>query len=115
MLTHDCLKYLLFFLKANLTQYGITQSSSLSNDTVKGKPENAVYPPISNQYSLDNCSSTGLAVSGISATWWLFKFSLDAAYITDILIYYREDCEYYLSISNTNTMKKFVFHYSYYT
>ncbi|CAG2187327.1 PLXNB [Mytilus edulis] len=77
--------------QTNLTPYGITQSSSLSNDTVKGKPENAVYPPISNQYSLDNCSSTGLAVSGISATWWLFKFSLDTAYITDIIIYYRED------------------------
>ncbi|VDI26410.1 Hypothetical predicted protein, partial [Mytilus galloprovincialis] len=74
----------------NLTPFGTAYQSS-SNDAVKGKPENAVNPPISNEYSLDNCTSTKLAISGIDSAWWMFEFSFHRAYITDITIYYREN------------------------
>lgn len=81
----------------NLTQNGFaTQSSPYDpNDLRRGKPENAVNPPISNQYSLDQCSSTKLTGSGGTLkAWWIFTFSFGIAYITDITIYYREKCKY---------------------
>ncbi|XP_071176446.1 uncharacterized protein [Mytilus edulis] len=94
----------------NLTPFGIaTQSSSLSNDSMNGKPENAVNPPISNQYSLDNCSSTRLATRDIMTAWWMFHFSLGTAYIGDITIYYRENYAnrmsgFKLYVTNTSTI-----------
>lgn len=98
----------LCFPKENLTPFGFaTQSSSLTNmtnDTVDGKPDNAIIPPISNQFSLDNCSSTGRALNGTNTAWWMFKYSLGTAYITDITIYYRENCKYFLLIFNTIIM-----------
>lgn len=81
----------------NLTPNG-TATQSSDNDPVKGKAENAINPPISNEYSVDNCSSTKLSGSGIQNAWWMFSFSFDTAYITDVTIYYRENCKYYQSI-----------------
>ncbi|VDI25636.1 Hypothetical predicted protein, partial [Mytilus galloprovincialis] len=104
---------ILCFPKENLTPFGFaTQSSSLTNmtnDTVDGKPDNAINPPISNQFSLDNCSSTGRALNGTNEAWWMFKYSLGTAYITDITIYYRENYAIRMSgfklyVTNTSTI-----------
>ncbi|XP_052080383.1 uncharacterized protein LOC127718405 isoform X2 [Mytilus californianus] len=95
----------------NLTPFGTaSQSSSYdSNDPSKGKPENAVNPPISNKYSLDNCSNTKQSYTGISEAWWMFEFSFNTAYITDITIYYRENYAYRMDgfklyVTNTSTI-----------
>lgn len=78
----------------NLTPNGTATQSTSYDSTDSGKPENAVNPPISNEYSLDNCSSTKFATSGIGKAWWMFEFSFGTAYITDITIYYRKDCKF---------------------
>ncbi|XP_052080748.1 plexin-B2-like isoform X2 [Mytilus californianus] len=74
----------------NLAPNG-TATQSSNNDAIKGKPENAVNPPISNEYSLDKCSHTKEAQSGINEAWWMFEFSFGTAYITEVTIYYREN------------------------
>ncbi|XP_063443277.1 plexin-A1-like [Mytilus trossulus] len=97
-------------MSKNLTPYGTaTQSSSYSIDENKGRPEYAIKPPISNQYSLDQCSSTKLTGSGNLKVWWMFEFSFDTAYITDITIYYRENYAirmdgFKLYVTNTSTI-----------
>lgn len=30
--------------------------------------------------------------------WWMFEFSTGVAYVTDIMIYYRENCKYIVNI-----------------
>ncbi|VDI11983.1 Hypothetical predicted protein [Mytilus galloprovincialis] len=79
----------------NLTPFGTTTQSSAfdSTDETRGKSANAINPPISNKYSLDDCSSTKLAQRGNLKAWWMFQFSFDTAYITDMTIYYREHCK----------------------
>ncbi|XP_063445964.1 uncharacterized protein LOC134725751 [Mytilus trossulus] len=88
----------------NLTPFGnASQSSSYNmNDPSRGKAENAVNPPISNEYSLDKCSSTKLSLYGMRSAWWMFEYSFDTAYITDITIYYRENCKYDQAQYNTS-------------
>ncbi|CAG2199741.1 unnamed protein product [Mytilus edulis] len=54
-----------------------------------GEPENAIYPPITNDFSLDTCFHTSTTDKDERA-WWMFQFSFGFAYITDIIIYYRE-------------------------
>ncbi|XP_071159994.1 plexin A3-like [Mytilus edulis] len=92
----------------NLTPNG-TATQSSDNDAVKGKAENAINPPISNVYSIDDCSSTKLSPKGITEAWWMFIFSFDTAYITDVTIYYRENYAirmdgFELYVTNTSTI-----------
>ncbi|XP_071160326.1 uncharacterized protein [Mytilus edulis] len=95
----------------NLTPFGMASQSSAFdlNDRSKGKPENAVNPPISDQYSLDHCSNTKLSPININEAWWMFTFPSNATYITDITIYYRENYAIRMSgfklyVTNTSTI-----------
>lgn len=36
-----------------------------------------------------------LAKRGVIKAWWMVEFSVDKAYITDVTIYYRENCKYF--------------------
>lgn len=82
------IKFLLFFLTENLTRFGnATQSSTEAN----GHAQNAIKPPISNAWSFDKCTHT---IIGNNPAWWMFTFSFESVYITDIIIYYREGCKY---------------------
>ncbi|CAC5417489.1 MEGF10_11 [Mytilus coruscus] len=91
----------------NLTQFGTTrQSSSFTNGL--GKPEYAIYPPISNSFYLSTCSYTYLTDFTASA-WWMFQFSFGPVYITNITIYYREGFAsrmdgFKLYVTNTSTI-----------
>ncbi|VDI18886.1 Hypothetical predicted protein, partial [Mytilus galloprovincialis] len=68
----------------NLTPFGTaTQSSTYRG----GIPQHAIKPPVSNEFSYDNCSHTGTDRS--APAWWMFQFSFGITYITDITIYYR--------------------------
>lgn len=88
---YDIFTYFGYFA-GNLTQFGTArQSSSFSNGL--GKPEYAIYPPITNNFSLSTCSHAYLTDSTESA-WWMFQFSVGPMYITDITIYFRKDCKY---------------------
>ncbi|XP_063443549.1 multiple epidermal growth factor-like domains protein 10 [Mytilus trossulus] len=88
----------------NLTPFGTaTQISTYSI----GFPQNAIKPPVSNAFSFDTCSHTGI-VSRTPA-WWMFQFSFEFAYITDITIYYRELYAYRMDgfklyVTNTSTI-----------
>ncbi|XP_052080402.1 uncharacterized protein LOC127718421 [Mytilus californianus] len=89
----------------NLTPFGNAMQSSQSG-TGKGIPENAINPPISNEYDLEICSQT--TESGYSTAWWMFEFSLGTAYIENIEIYYRENYAvrmngFKLYVTNTST------------
>ncbi|VDI36886.1 Hypothetical predicted protein [Mytilus galloprovincialis] len=79
---------LLVTAQINLTPFGTATQSSLYEGNA-GDPQNAILPPISNDFSLDTCSHTAIG-SDPSADWWMFQFSFGFAYITDITIYYRE-------------------------
>ncbi|CAG2203352.1 unnamed protein product [Mytilus edulis] len=73
----------------DLGNYGIaTQISTYYQDGQYGQPENAVKQPISNNFSLEDCSHTDIYSE---YAWWMFAFSFGTAYITDIKIYYREN------------------------
>ncbi|VDH96050.1 Hypothetical predicted protein [Mytilus galloprovincialis] len=88
----------------NLTPFGTaTQISTYSG----GIPQNAIKPPVSNAFSFDICTHTGI-VSRTPA-WWMFQFSFGTAYITDITIYYREQYAYRMDgfklyVTNTSTI-----------
>ncbi|XP_076072679.1 uncharacterized protein LOC143044511 isoform X2 [Mytilus galloprovincialis] len=88
----------------NLTPFGTaTQISTYS----RGIPQNAIKPPVSNAFSFDICTHTGI-VSRAPA-WWMFQFSFGIAYITDITIYYREQYAsrmdgFKLYVTNTSTI-----------
>ncbi|XP_052080277.1 hepatocyte growth factor receptor-like isoform X2 [Mytilus californianus] len=92
----------------NLTPFGNGSQSSYISD-VDGNPEYAVNPPMSNEYSLDKCSSSTEKVGQARGAWWIFEFSFDTAYITDITIYYRENNAFemdgfQLYVTNTPTI-----------
>ncbi|CAC5388871.1 Tyrosine-protein phosphatase 2,Tyrosine-protein phosphatase corkscrew,Tyrosine-protein phosphatase non-receptor type 6 [Mytilus coruscus] len=70
----------------NLTPNGTATQSSLFHVDL-GYPENAINPPITNQFTLETCSHT--RDEGAPA-WWMFEFSFGSAHITDITIYYRQ-------------------------
>ncbi|CAG2257239.1 PTPRT [Mytilus edulis] len=44
-------------------------------------------PPISNSWDINKCTHT---IIGSNPAWWMFTFSFESVYITDITIYYRE-------------------------
>ncbi|CAC5412432.1 PTPRT [Mytilus coruscus] len=87
----------------NLTKFGqATQSSTQS----RGRAQNAIYPPISNDWSFDKCTHT---IIGKNPAWWMFQFSYESVYITDITIYYRQDLArrmdgFKLYVTNTSTI-----------
>ncbi|CAC5377411.1 unnamed protein product [Mytilus coruscus] len=73
----------------NLTPFGTASQSSMF---IRSSAQGALYPPISNEFSLQTCSTTN--VDGASKAWWMFQFSFGSAFITDITIYYREGFAY---------------------
>ncbi|CAG2214263.1 unnamed protein product [Mytilus edulis] len=76
----------------NLTPFGIASQSTVYGGTLSN-PNNAILPPISNDFDLNICSHTADG-SDPSADWWMFQFSFELAYITDITIYYRTEFAY---------------------
>ncbi|VDI11984.1 Hypothetical predicted protein [Mytilus galloprovincialis] len=95
----------------NLTPFGTASQSSPYDfsDISKGKPENAVNSPVSNQFTLTTCSSTKLSDRNIDAAWWMFNFSFNTAYISNVTIYYRENYSYRMDgfklyVTNTSTI-----------
>ncbi|XP_052087932.1 multiple epidermal growth factor-like domains protein 10 isoform X2 [Mytilus californianus] len=93
----------------NLTPFGIaTQSSYIGGYIQFGKPEYAIKPPISNEWSFYVCSHTNINRSRTPADWWMFELSFESAFITDITIYYREGFArrmdgFKLCVTNTST------------
>ncbi|CAG2213411.1 unnamed protein product [Mytilus edulis] len=89
-------------LGENLTAFGLASQSS----TNIGLAENAIEPPISNEFDFDKCTHTHL---GTTAEWWMFQFSFKSAFVTDIDIYYRENFSrrmdgFKLYVSNASTI-----------
>ncbi|CAG2196371.1 unnamed protein product [Mytilus edulis] len=87
----------------NLTPFGRATQSSILNHA---GPENAINPPISNVFHLDHCTHTLL---GKTYAWWMFEVSFKLAYITDVIIYYRENFAirmdgFKLYVTNTSTI-----------
>ncbi|CAG2199738.1 unnamed protein product [Mytilus edulis] len=98
---------LLVTAQINLTPFGTATQSSLYEGKL-GDPQNAILPPITNYFTLDTCSHTAIG-SDPSADWWMFQFSFGFAYITDIIIYYRERTGirmdgFKLYVTNTSTI-----------
>ncbi|CAG2246636.1 unnamed protein product [Mytilus edulis] len=92
----------------NLTPFGTASQSSFYN-TREGYPENAVKPPISNEFSQTKCTHTQDSTSNTDPAWWMFNISFGTAYITDILIYYRNEFAHRMSgfklyVTNTSTI-----------
>lgn len=54
------------YFSDTLTQYGTATQSSIFSSGL-GEPENAIYPPISNSFSVNRCSHTTLDVNTESA------------------------------------------------
>lgn len=75
------------FFTENLTQVGHASLSSNGG----GPAINAIEPPISNKFGLGICTHTFL---GKPDAWWMFEFNKETVFITDVIIYYREDCKY---------------------
>ncbi|CAC5383463.1 PLXNA [Mytilus coruscus] len=92
----------------NLAKFGTANQSSYF-DISKGKPGNAVNPPISNVFSVGNCTHTKVYnINQNETAWWMFNI-WDTAYITEITIYYRAEYAYRMSgfklyVSNTSTI-----------
>ncbi|VDI84210.1 Hypothetical predicted protein [Mytilus galloprovincialis] len=90
----------------NLTPFGqATQSSKYH----ASEAEHAINPPVSNEWGPDKCSHTAGSRTNVSAAWWMFKFSFEMAYVTEILIYYREGYAnrmngFKIFITNTSTI-----------
>ncbi|XP_071132406.1 uncharacterized protein [Mytilus edulis] len=91
MLIHTILQ-LSVTAQQNLTPFGIASQSTEYGGTLSN-PNNAILPPISNDFDLNICSHTADG-SDPSADWWMFQFSFELAYITDITIYYRTEFAY---------------------
>ncbi|CAG2257240.1 MEGF10_11 [Mytilus edulis] len=68
----------------NLTPSGKASQSSQINTA---GPHNAIDPPVSNEFDFAKCTHTYI---DNNPQWWMFAFSFDSAFITDITIYYRE-------------------------
>ncbi|XP_063443552.1 multiple epidermal growth factor-like domains protein 11 isoform X2 [Mytilus trossulus] len=88
----------------NLTPFGTATQSS--NHSI-GVPQKALQPPVSNAYSINICSHTGIVSK--TPAWWMFQFSFGISFITDITIYYRESYSYRMDgfklyVSNTSTI-----------
>ncbi|XP_052071240.1 multiple epidermal growth factor-like domains protein 10 isoform X1 [Mytilus californianus] len=88
----------------NLTPFGTSTQSSTYNS---GIPQNAINPPVSNVFSFDICSHTGIFTR--TPAWWMFQFSFGIAYITDITINYRESFSFRMDgfklyVTNTSTI-----------
>ncbi|XP_076112604.1 plexin-B1-like isoform X2 [Mytilus galloprovincialis] len=92
----------------NLTAFGTANQSSLYGG--KNYAVNAINPPISNKFDLTKCTHTkDTDINNTVFAWWMFNISFGAAYITDILIYYREAYAkrmsgFELYVSNTSTI-----------
>lgn len=85
-----CLHFYVCLFTVNLTPFGTASMSSFFGGST---PENAILPTISNAFSLGLCAHTNHG-DDPSPDWWMFQFSFEFAYITNITIYYREDCKY---------------------
>lgn len=79
---------LLIVLTENIARFGMATQSSTYNI---GGAQNAIDPPISNEWSIYKCTHT---VLGNKPAWWMFTFSKESVYITAITIYYREGCKH---------------------
>lgn len=75
------------FFTENLTPFG--QASLSSNGG--GAARNAIEPPVSNKFDMQKCTHT---VLGYPNAWWMFQFYKESVFITDVTIYYREQCKY---------------------
>ncbi|CAC5384280.1 unnamed protein product [Mytilus coruscus] len=89
----------------NLTKKGKATMSSLFLKSGT-KPENALNPPKSNNFTLETCSHKN---PEFKPAWWMFQFSFGTAYITNITIYYRENYAirmdgFKLYVSNTSNI-----------
>ncbi|XP_052080598.1 plexin-B1-like [Mytilus californianus] len=87
----------------NLTPYGHATQSSVTH---KSGPQNALKPPVSNEWGFDKCTHT---VHGHKTAWWMFEFDAENTYITDIEIFYREKFAnrmdgFKLYVTNTSTI-----------
>ncbi|CAG2228466.1 unnamed protein product [Mytilus edulis] len=82
---------MLLFIE-NLTPSGQASLSSTLTSTTKAIK--AIQPPISNTFMYQNhvlCTHTnGYRDENPLPAWWMFEFSFESAYITEIQIYYRE-------------------------
>ncbi|XP_052104992.1 uncharacterized protein LOC127738022 [Mytilus californianus] len=68
----------------NLARFGSATQSSQYGSAV---PQNAINPPISNEWGFTKCTHTS---DNLSPAWWMFNISYGTVFITDITIYYRE-------------------------
>lgn len=80
--------FLLIVLTENIARFGVATQSSTE---YIGDAQNAIDPPISNEWSFDKCTHT---VYFNKPAWWMFTFSDESVYITAITIYYREGCKH---------------------
>lgn len=96
--------YFIFNFIDNLTPFGTANQSSRFTSS-GGNPEDAILPPISNIVSFNYCSHTDTGRN--DSAWWMFHFSLGSAYITDVTIYYREECKYTYFLSSQYDGKTF--------
>ncbi|VDH91210.1 Hypothetical predicted protein [Mytilus galloprovincialis] len=95
----------------NLTSSGqASQTGTLNANT---NAINAIKPPISNTFQTGStiyCTHTfGYDDPNPLPAWWMFEFSFESAYITDIQIYYREGQAirmdgFELYVTNTSTI-----------
>lgn len=70
----------------NLTPFG--EASQSSQVGIAGA-QNAINPPVSNEWSYTSCTHTDPSKT---PAWWMFNISYGPAFITDIKIYYRILC-----------------------
>ncbi|XP_076075891.1 uncharacterized protein LOC143046657 [Mytilus galloprovincialis] len=87
----------------NLTPFGTATQSSIVG---AAGPKNAIEPPISTEWNFYLCTHTQYEST---QAWWMFQFSYEAAYITDITIYYRQSFAYRMDgfklyVTNTSTI-----------
>ncbi|VDI45795.1 receptor-type tyrosine-protein phosphatase T [Mytilus galloprovincialis] len=89
----------------NLALFGeATQSSNYGG----AKAENVIKPPLSNIWSYKECTHTAESPF-IASAWWMFNISYGIVFITDIMIYYRENFAsrmdgFKLYITNSSTI-----------
>ncbi|CAC5421893.1 unnamed protein product [Mytilus coruscus] len=101
---YDLSKFVLrFFLTENLTPSG---KASQSSQIDIARPQNAIDPPESNDFDFNKCTHTYI---DNKPAWWMFEFSFEFAFITDITIYYREGFSrrmdgFKLYVTNTSTI-----------
>ncbi|XP_071121659.1 multiple epidermal growth factor-like domains protein 6 [Mytilus edulis] len=95
----------------NLTPFG--QASQSSTLQARTKAINAIQPPISNTfingYHIYCTHTDGYQDTNPQPAWWMFAFSFESAYITEIQIYYRENQAsrmdgFKLYVTNTSTI-----------